>query len=108
MTSTLQQSKNAVTLKGSATLVSEFFNYGINSILYQVQQQLHSLDQISTIFVSLDLRWPILSLHNFYLLPLSPIILKCSFNLLSSERHLPTRELYKETGVWPHPFGLYR
>jgi len=35
MTSTLQQSKNAVTLKGSATLVSEFFNYGINSILYQ-------------------------------------------------------------------------
>jgi len=35
MTSTLQQTKNAVTLKGSATLVSEFFNYGINSILYQ-------------------------------------------------------------------------
>ena len=36
MTSTLQQTKNAVTLKGSATLISEFFNYGINSILYQV------------------------------------------------------------------------
>ena len=35
MTSTLQQTKNAVTLKGSAALVSEFFNYGINSILYQ-------------------------------------------------------------------------
>merc|ERR1711963_832789 len=35
MTSTLQQTKNAVTLKGSATLISEFFNYGINSILYQ-------------------------------------------------------------------------
>jgi len=35
MTSTLQQTKNAVTLKGSAALISEFFNYGINSILYQ-------------------------------------------------------------------------
>ena len=38
MTSTLQQTKNAVTLKGSATLISEFFNYGINSILYQVNK----------------------------------------------------------------------
>ncbi|XP_013780640.1 mitotic spindle assembly checkpoint protein MAD2A-like [Limulus polyphemus] len=28
-------SANAVTLKGSADIVSEFFNYGINSILYQ-------------------------------------------------------------------------
>jgi len=35
MTASLQQQKNAVTLKGSAALVSEFFNYGINSILYQ-------------------------------------------------------------------------
>lgn len=35
MTSTVQQTKNAVTLKGSATIISEFFNYGINSILYQ-------------------------------------------------------------------------
>ena len=23
-------------------------------------------------------------------------------------RHLSTRELYKETRVWPHPFGFYR
>ena len=35
MTSTVQQSKNAVTLKGSAAIISEFFNYGVNSILYQ-------------------------------------------------------------------------
>ena len=35
MTSTAQQTKNAVTLKGSAAIISEFFNYGINSILYQ-------------------------------------------------------------------------
>ena len=35
MTSTVQQSKNAVTLRGSAAIISEFFNYGINSILYQ-------------------------------------------------------------------------
>jgi len=35
MTSTLQQSKNAVTLKGSAAIISEFFNFGVNSILYQ-------------------------------------------------------------------------
>ncbi len=27
--------KSAVTLKGSAKLVSEFFHYGVNSILYQ-------------------------------------------------------------------------
>jgi mitotic spindle assembly checkpoint protein MAD2 len=35
---TTQQSvktENAVTLKGSAKMVSEFFHYGINSILYQ-------------------------------------------------------------------------
>ena len=30
-----QLTKGAVTLKGSAQLVSDFFNYGINSILYQ-------------------------------------------------------------------------
>jgi len=35
MTSTVQQNKNAVTLKGSAAIISEFFNYGVNSILYQ-------------------------------------------------------------------------
>ena len=35
MTSTAQQTKNAVTLKGSAAIISEFFNYGVNSILYQ-------------------------------------------------------------------------
>jgi len=37
MTSTQQATKtsNAVTLKGSAKIISEFFNYGINSILYQ-------------------------------------------------------------------------
>ncbi|XP_023320668.1 mitotic spindle assembly checkpoint protein MAD2A [Eurytemora carolleeae] len=37
MTSVQQETKtsNAVTLKGSAKLVSEFFNFGINSILYQ-------------------------------------------------------------------------
>ena len=35
MTSTVQATKNAVTLKGSAKMVSEFFHYGINSILYQ-------------------------------------------------------------------------
>jgi mitotic spindle assembly checkpoint protein MAD2 len=29
------KTSNAVTLKGSAQMVSEFFNYGINSILYQ-------------------------------------------------------------------------
>jgi len=35
MTSTVQQTRNAVTLRGSAAIVSEFFNYGVNSILYQ-------------------------------------------------------------------------
>jgi mitotic spindle assembly checkpoint protein MAD2 len=32
---TSQLTKSAVTLKGSAQIVAEFFNYGINSILYQ-------------------------------------------------------------------------
>ena len=35
MTSTVQQTRNAVTLRGSAAMISEFFNYGVNSILYQ-------------------------------------------------------------------------
>ncbi|KAK2726174.1 hypothetical protein QYM36_000578 [Artemia franciscana] len=35
MTSTVQLSKQAITLKGSAQIVSEFFSYGINGILYQ-------------------------------------------------------------------------
>eukprot|EP00088_Acartia_fossae_P016399 TRINITY_DN1916_c0_g1_i2.p1 TRINITY_DN1916_c0_g1~~TRINITY_DN1916_c0_g1_i2.p1 ORF type:complete len:213 (-),score=42.18 TRINITY_DN1916_c0_g1_i2:396-1034(-) len=38
MTSVAQKTKttsNSVTLKGSAQMVSQFFNYGINSILYQ-------------------------------------------------------------------------
>ena len=30
-----QTTKSQVTLKGSAQMVAEFFNYGINSILYQ-------------------------------------------------------------------------
>lgn len=34
-TSTAQVTKAAVTLKGSAQMVTEFFNYGIHSILYQ-------------------------------------------------------------------------
>ncbi|XP_066972882.1 mitotic spindle assembly checkpoint protein MAD2A [Macrobrachium rosenbergii] len=35
MAGTKTESKNCITLKGSAQLVSEFFYYGINSILYQ-------------------------------------------------------------------------
>ncbi|XP_076068742.1 mitotic arrest deficient 2 [Oratosquilla oratoria] len=35
MAETKQETKNTITLKGSAQLVSEFFYYGINSILYQ-------------------------------------------------------------------------
>ncbi|XP_068235309.1 mitotic spindle assembly checkpoint protein MAD2A-like [Palaemon carinicauda] len=35
MAGTKIESKNCITLKGSAQLVSEFFYYGINSILYQ-------------------------------------------------------------------------
>ena len=34
-TATQQANKNAITLKGSAEIVAEFFNFGINSILYQ-------------------------------------------------------------------------
>jgi hypothetical protein len=36
---TSQQAKtsNAISLKGSADIVAEFFGYGINSILYQVK-----------------------------------------------------------------------
>ena len=34
-TATSQLTKSAVTLKGSAQIVAEFFDYGINSILYQ-------------------------------------------------------------------------
>ena len=34
-TSTSQLTKSTVTLKGSAQIVTECFNYGINSILYQ-------------------------------------------------------------------------
>jgi len=32
---TSQQTKNAITLKGSAAIISEYLNYGINSILFQ-------------------------------------------------------------------------
>ncbi|ROT60938.1 mitotic spindle assembly checkpoint protein MAD2A [Penaeus vannamei] len=35
MAGTKQETKNSITLKGSAQLVSEFFYFGINSILYQ-------------------------------------------------------------------------
>ncbi|KAF6205096.1 hypothetical protein GE061_019263 [Apolygus lucorum] len=35
MSSTVQKSKNAITLKGSAKLVTDYLNYGINSILFQ-------------------------------------------------------------------------
>ncbi|KAF2353946.1 HORMA domain [Trinorchestia longiramus] len=35
MAATETETKNVITLKGSAKLVSEFFYYGINSILYQ-------------------------------------------------------------------------
>lgn len=35
MQGTSTETKNAITLKGSAQIVAEFFNYGINSILYQ-------------------------------------------------------------------------
>lgn len=35
MAGTKQDTKNSITLKGSAQLVSDFFYYGINSILYQ-------------------------------------------------------------------------
>lgn len=35
MTSSAQASCNKITLKGSAAIVSEFFYYGINNILYQ-------------------------------------------------------------------------
>jgi len=34
-TATQQANKNAITLKGSAEIVAEFFNFGINTILYQ-------------------------------------------------------------------------
>ena len=34
-TTTQQLTKGAVTLKGSAQMVAKFFDYGINSILYQ-------------------------------------------------------------------------
>ena len=34
-TATQQANKNAITLRGSAEIVAEFFNFGINSILYQ-------------------------------------------------------------------------
>ncbi|XP_002735426.1 mitotic spindle assembly checkpoint protein MAD2A-like [Saccoglossus kowalevskii] len=35
MAATKQATKNSITLKGSAEMVTEFFKYGINSILYQ-------------------------------------------------------------------------
>jgi len=35
MSSTLQATKNTITLKGSTEIVTEFFGYSINSILYQ-------------------------------------------------------------------------
>lgn len=35
MSQTASATENAITLKGSAQIVAEFFNYGINSILYQ-------------------------------------------------------------------------
>ncbi|XP_064458446.1 mitotic spindle assembly checkpoint protein MAD2A-like [Ornithodoros turicata] len=35
MSGTATATQNAITLKGSAEIVAEFFNYGINSILYQ-------------------------------------------------------------------------
>ncbi|KAL1131768.1 hypothetical protein AAG570_011381 [Ranatra chinensis] len=34
-TAQIRQTKNAITLKGSAKLVTDYLNYGINSILYQ-------------------------------------------------------------------------
>ena len=33
---TALKTSNAISLKGSADIVAEFFGYGINSILYQV------------------------------------------------------------------------
>ena len=33
---TMQATKNTITLKGSTEIVTEFFGYSINSILYQV------------------------------------------------------------------------
>lgn len=33
--STMQANRNSITLKGSVDIVTEFFDYGINSILYQ-------------------------------------------------------------------------
>ncbi|CAN7991286.1 unnamed protein product [Ixodes pacificus] len=35
MSKTATATQNLITLKGSAQIVTEFFNYGINSILYQ-------------------------------------------------------------------------
>ncbi|XP_056649107.1 mitotic spindle assembly checkpoint protein MAD2A [Diorhabda carinulata] len=35
MTSSMQSNKSAITLKGSAAIVCDYLNYGINSILYQ-------------------------------------------------------------------------
>ncbi|XP_067943325.1 mitotic spindle assembly checkpoint protein MAD2A-like [Watersipora subatra] len=35
MTAAAQDQKHAITLKGSTDIVAEFFNYGVNSILYQ-------------------------------------------------------------------------
>ncbi|XP_037044829.1 mitotic spindle assembly checkpoint protein MAD2A [Bradysia coprophila] len=35
MTSTLQATKNAITLKGSTAIISDYLKYGINSILFQ-------------------------------------------------------------------------
>ncbi|XP_059469913.1 mitotic spindle assembly checkpoint protein MAD2A [Neocloeon triangulifer] len=35
MGSTLQETKSAITLRGSAEIISEFLDYGVNSILFQ-------------------------------------------------------------------------
>jgi mitotic spindle assembly checkpoint protein MAD2 len=35
MSRTVQATKNTITLKGSTEIVTEFFGYSINSILYQ-------------------------------------------------------------------------
>ena len=44
LTAGKQAAKNTITLKGSTEIVTEFFGYSINSILYQVRHLLTSVE----------------------------------------------------------------
>ena len=77
-----QTTKSQVTLKGSAQMVSEFFNYGINSILYQRGI------------------YPPGSSENLFFV--------CIKYIFSTIYNIFLRIIYQKTRIWFNNFGQHR